>query len=1478
MPGVRRDAVLITDSGGNLLGEGLLIGTGSGSQVTFSPGSIHLVGTALPEVGDLDAVLVDDFGNVFIWNTYAIFKYPVGATTPVVVAGQYDVSGPSSGDGVSATSAILGYATALALDPAGDIYMIDRVQIPPLVSLTAVRKVDSRTGIINTVAGTLDLSSSNLAADGSLATSGALNFSSAIAIAPNNDLYIATLNASGYPTIRKVDGKTGIISTVAGGTTGSHSGDSGPASAATFDGIYALAFDSAANLYVLEQGWLRRIDASTQIITTIAGTGVEGTSGQGGPAVNAQISANGLALDAWNNIFLGGPSGAVQRLDPLTGILSYWSGSPNGGQMAEGSRSDKVSLSGHLGFDKAGNPYQVDGGGYIKINVTSPTYSLLPLSLSINDFGDQPLNVSSESLTGSFSASTPATSQCAFPGSLAADTSCFINLGLNTSASYSSGALTLTDDNSGHAGSIQQATLAVSTAQPSANPSSLNLGTVLLGTGPSSAGQIAIQNPDSSPFILDHTVIQGPNASVFSVPSFPLGCQAFTAGGTTSTCSLTVSFTPFAAGTQTSTLLIYGNTANPVTVPLTGSAVTLSDILSVTPSPLNFVYSQLLPTQTQTVTISNTSATVFFPIYRRPTLIGSAFSVANDECSPSFNSLQSNYIFPSVYCPVSITFTPPGPGSYSGSYTLNSINPIVIPLLGTYNPAPGGLNGPFLTFSAQQAIAFTANLNQSSAIVPLELTNSGNAPAAISSISTNNSEFRQYNNCPSSLPVNQSCTIWVSFLPASVLSPTTANLVVAGSISATEPLSGSVVTDDAIRTNLESPTASSSALSGTIQVSGWAGEDYIYSQSLYVSILIDNTPAIPIVYPSLSRPDVCAAYPALSCTSGFSAPLDTTQFANGFHTLSLLVYGTDTQAGSSLLPYGTIGQASSQPIPITISNPTTNLPQLTVDFPSPSQSVSGTVGFSGWALDPTNYKPVNISLSVDGLISLTPAVEPRPDVCTALHLTTAQCQTYYGWWASFDTTSLPPGPHTLIAMATATGTPNRVTTKTIPFTIAAEASPRYLSNIEQPAVGQTVSGPLTGGALNISGWAVTSGPAFIEAYVQIDDGSKLYGYVTYGLPRPDVCAAYSGRTGCPNVGWNGSVGILGVSDGPHKLVVTFVATDGSSYTITRQINVANITLATDQLQMNVETPLANQTVSGTALTVSGWVVDGLTLQPSVEVLIDGTSFANVNTMLSRPDVCGVYSWSLNCPTPGFVAYVDTTLLTDGAHTLEVQATAVTGKRISRTTPFVSSNVMLDTANGQHVFVETPASGTTLSGVVGVEGWAISTAATVQSLDISIDGLPIAEAQYGLSRPDVCKVYPNSKGCPNVGWYYSLDTRTLADGLHTLQVIETTSLGSESIAQKLVVANNVGSSAVHAVIDAPAANAVVNGLYFASGWAIDDNGAIASVGIAVDGIPQGTATYGNQRTDVCNVFPGRAGCPNVGWTFYLGHYPIRQWTT
>jgi hypothetical protein len=124
--------------------------------------------------------------------------------------------------------------------------------------------------------------------------------------------------------------------------------------------------------------------------------------------------------------------------------------------------------------------------------------------------------------------------------------------------------------------------------------------------------------------------------------------------------------------------------------------------------------------------------------------------------------------------------------------------------------------------------------------------------------------------------------------------------------------------------------------------------------------------------------------------------------------------------------------------------------------------------------------------------------------------------------------------------------------------------------------------------------------------------------------------------------------------------------------------------------------------------------------------------------------------------------------------------------------------------------------------------------------------------------------PNN--CPNVGWTYSLDTTFVNNGPHTIRAIECASNGCASTARSIVVSNTSGSMIID--VDSPRSNATYNGTFMLSGWVVDNVSAIKSVTVSIDGLPIAPAQYGVARPDVCAVFPGRAGCPNVGWSLSL----------
>ena len=212
-----------------------------------------------------------------------------------------------------------------------------------------------RSWIITTVAGTGER---GFAGDGGPAARASLNGPFDLGFDPAGNLYFSdTFNHR----IRRIAAQSGIIATIAGSGAAGCSGDGGPAVAAAFNEPYGIAVDRAANLYVADRHnhCVRRIDGASGIVTTFAGNGDAGYSGDGGAAVLARlVEPNGLAFDpAQQRLFIADVAdNRVRVVDLATGTIATFAGtgaashSGDGGLAAEagvfGARAVKVAADG----------------------------------------------------------------------------------------------------------------------------------------------------------------------------------------------------------------------------------------------------------------------------------------------------------------------------------------------------------------------------------------------------------------------------------------------------------------------------------------------------------------------------------------------------------------------------------------------------------------------------------------------------------------------------------------------------------------------------------------------------------------------------------------------------------------------------------------------------------------------------------------------------------------------------------------------------------------------------------------------------------------------------------------------------------------------------------------------------------------------------------------------------------------------------
>jgi uncharacterized protein (TIGR03437 family) len=225
-------------------------------------------------------VAVDSMGNLYIADTYnnRIRKVSNGVITTVAGNG----TGGYGGDNGPATSAQVGEPFGVAVDAAGNLYIADTVN-------GRIRKVSN--GVITTVAGGV-----NVVNDNGPATGAQLNQPQGVAVDAAGNLYIADSNR-----LRKVS--NGVIATVAGG--GSVADDSGPPTASELWSPGGVAVDGAGAVYIADTSNNRVRKVSNGVISTVAGNGKAGFSGDNGPAANAELSSpHGLAVDSAGALYI----------------------------------------------------------------------------------------------------------------------------------------------------------------------------------------------------------------------------------------------------------------------------------------------------------------------------------------------------------------------------------------------------------------------------------------------------------------------------------------------------------------------------------------------------------------------------------------------------------------------------------------------------------------------------------------------------------------------------------------------------------------------------------------------------------------------------------------------------------------------------------------------------------------------------------------------------------------------------------------------------------------------------------------------------------------------------------------------------------------------------------------------------------------------------------------------------------------------
>ena len=298
-------------------------------------------------------VAVDAAGSIYIADTGNGRIRKVGLSGIIGTVAGNGKSG-FSGDGGPATSASLDGPSGVAVDAAGNLYIADSTSSYSGGN-NRIRKV-SPSGIISTVAGN---GTAGFSGDGGLATNASLNVPSGIAVDAADNLYIADARNN---RVRRV-APSGIISTVAGGGSG-FPGGNGPATSASLSWPSSVAVDAAGNLYITDQGngRIRKVSPSG-MISTAAGSGQGGFTGDGGPATLASLwRPTGVAVDAAGSLYIADQlNNRIRKVSP-SGIISTLAGNGGSKSLGDGGPATSAVLKSPQGVaaDAAGNLYIAD--------------------------------------------------------------------------------------------------------------------------------------------------------------------------------------------------------------------------------------------------------------------------------------------------------------------------------------------------------------------------------------------------------------------------------------------------------------------------------------------------------------------------------------------------------------------------------------------------------------------------------------------------------------------------------------------------------------------------------------------------------------------------------------------------------------------------------------------------------------------------------------------------------------------------------------------------------------------------------------------------------------------------------------------------------------------------------------------------------------------------------------------------------------
>jgi sugar lactone lactonase YvrE len=620
-----------------------------------------------------EGVAVDQAGNIFIADTgnSAIREIPVATANGMTAGHIYTIAGTlntsgSTGDGAAAADALLNHPNSVFVDLSNNIFITDTGN-DTVREIAAITAGSMTAGSIYTVAGTP--TTAGFSGDGGLATAAQLSVPFGIYVDGAGNLFIAD---TGNNVVRKVTASTGNISTVVGDNTAGFSGDGGPATSAEMIQPLGLAGGLAGNLLISDSG-NSRVRSVTNLLNSAHLTATPNPLAFGSQAENTASAAlvvtltnTGTSSLTVTNFTVGGanagdfvatsPSptctGATLAAAATCTINVIFTPTTLTAETAQISITDDanspvlVNLTGTGALPTATpSPTSIAFGNQI-INTTSPAQMV-----TITNSSAVTLTITSVAVTGGNAGDFAQTNTCSTP--VAAGGTCTISVTFTpTAVGARASAVLVTDNAANSPQSIALSGTGVATAAVvSLNPTSLTFTSQNTGTT-SAAKTVVLTNTGNATLTITSIAVGGANAGDFAQTNT---CGASVAAS--GTCTISVTFSPTAAGARTASVLLTDNAnGSPQSILLTGTGAVLAPTVSLSPASLTFA-SQLTTTASavKTVTLSNTGNSAL--TFTGGNQAGISITGANAADFTQTNTCGTS-VAAGANCVISVTFKP----------------------------------------------------------------------------------------------------------------------------------------------------------------------------------------------------------------------------------------------------------------------------------------------------------------------------------------------------------------------------------------------------------------------------------------------------------------------------------------------------------------------------------------------------------------------------------------------------------------------------------------------------------------------------------------------------------------------------------------------------------------------------------------------------------------------------------------------------